>query len=197
MTWRLTERLVDLSRTARPDRADGKHFGSNAATNFAQLPADETAAAFRSRQVFDVLAKPPLGNGGRAELDVSRVAGAMSMCGLDGQSCAVMYAMSRWAPTGPNGEASALDLDAFQFAVERFSLPARLQRQLRRDVEDYMGRRGLRSVHSVEDLVSRDVLYDCGVRRSDERAHVTTRSQTDRSKYWDPVLSELPEIDVL
>lgn len=194
MTWRLTERLVDLSRTVWSDRssADGKPLAKTAETNVAELPEDETSAAIRSRQVFDALAKPPLGDDGRAELDVSRVAEAMSMCGLDGRSCAAMYALSRWAPTGPNGEASALDLDSFQFAVERFSVPARFQRQLHRDVIEYMSRRGLNYVYVVDKLLRTDVLSGCVRLLPKEQLENVKKSRENRLKYWDQILNGLP-----
>lgn len=194
MTWRLSERLIDLSRAVQGDRpsANVTNSATDDLTTYPELPENEVAAAIRSRQVFDLLAKPPLVEDGRAELDVSLVAEAMSMCGMNGPSCAAMYAVSQWAPTGPNGEASALDLDAFQFAVERFSAPARLQKRLRKDVEGYVTRRGLRFHHTVNDFMRTDIIVDCDLRRSDEQLNQTNNCKlTDRQQYWDAVLDEL------
>jgi len=130
MAWRASERLTDVSR-------DGG--GDEDAAAVRVLPEDEPSAAARSRLVFRGLARAPAG-GGPQTLDVSRVAEAMDECGLDGGTCSRRYAGSRWAGTG--GAVARLDAARFQTVVERFAGPARMQRRLRRRVDERAAGRG-------------------------------------------------------
>lgn len=174
MAWRALERLIGLSR----DRAD-EDGGENAAT-VSELPEDESSAAVRSRQVFRELAKVPVA-GGEPELNVSRMEEAMNKCGLDGEACSRMYAVSKWAKT--SGALAVLDLAEFQLVVERFSGPARLQRRLRRRVDEYMAERGLRFVYAVDGFQLTDAPGTS--RRTEREAEL---------RDWDEVLDGLADL---
>lgn len=139
---------MNVSRGVQPpgdEAADAGHA--------TELPENKASAAIRSRLVFHALTGPqpgrmPTGDGGggeRAVLDVSRLALAMDMCGLDGDTYGTMFALSKWA------RFATLDLDEFVTLIERFSSPVRLRDRLRRSVHDYAAGKGLRIVDATRE----------------------------------------------
>jgi CRP-like cAMP-binding protein len=170
--------LVNVSRVQLSGDEDA------AAGDVIGLPNDETSAATRSQWVFYTLTGPgrlPTDDdgGGRAVLDVSRLGLAMDMCGLDGDTCSNMYALSKWAKRG--SRAAQLDVDEFVALIERFSRPARLRDQLRRRVHEYAASRGLRTVDAEDG--------DRGQWSTIEDAWGTDRAVVLRG--WDDILNGL------
>lgn len=141
MAW-TTGRLIDLSqRSKRP-------YESEVAPKF-QLPDDVHELTVRSRRVFYEMAKAPLDDrDGQPEFNTHLMKRALDKCGLDGETYAAMYELSKWAKKGYGS--NSLSLAEFQSVVERFSGPIRIRNQMRRRVNDYMTDHGFGFVYMVD-----------------------------------------------
>lgn len=191
--------MICLSRDQPEDDDDDDNGDDNWRTAADQLPGDEWSAAKRSRRVFYALAAAPEEDaGGERRLDASRMEEAMWQCGLDGEACSKMYAVSKWANKS-DANAKTLDLVEFQSIIERFSSPVRLERRLRRRVEDHVAERGLRFVYTVDEQLRTDTPAEssfgvpsaCVVRTTARTSPVESELRE-----WDELLDGLADVSM-
>lgn len=190
MAWKASERLVHLSRAQQQN--DDTDKGEKIAAESIVLPDDEASAAIRSRKVFYELATTQFrSHDNEPKMDVSHIKEAMERCGLDSEKCGRMYEVSKWAKTDIND--NTLDLAEFQMIIERFSSPARLQKQLREKVDEYMTGHNLEFVYTVDNILQTDSLQECELLPKVNR---TTRRSMEQAeiKNWDEVLDGLTDI---
>lgn len=190
MAWKASERLIELSRSRQHDNDINNDESS--ATNSVELPDDKVSSAIRSQQVFHELATTPFrSHYNEPRIDVSHMKEAMKMCGLDGDKCGRMYEVSKWAKTDIKD--TTFDLTEFQMIIERFSSPARLQKQLRQKVDDYMKRHNLEFVYTVDNILQTDSLQECELLPKVNRMTLRSIKQAE-VKNWDEVLNGLADL---
>ncbi|VVC25282.1 Hypothetical protein CINCED_3A018861 [Cinara cedri] len=186
MSWKASERLIDLSRR-RLDVRDPRDDGGAAVTY--DLPDDERATAIRSRQVFDELAKAPMDDAdGEPELKTSLMETAMVQCGLkNGKKYAAMFVLSKWAKM--RDEPASLNLAEFQAVIERFSSPVRIRNRMRRKVDKYMAHHGFQFANTVDEFTELDYIDAC-VPRAPSTPVKMDGTIVARSKTWNEILNE-------
>lgn len=190
MAWKASKRLIELSRTHQHD--DDTDKGKSSTANSFELPNDKVSAAIRSQQVFHELATTPFhSHYNEPRIDASHMKEAMEMCGLDGNKCGRMYEVSKWVKTDIKD--TMLDLAEFQMIIERFSSPARLQKQLRQKVDDYMKEHNLEFVYTVDHILQTDNLHACEIKPKTSRMTLRSIKQAE-IKNWDEVLDGLADL---
>lgn len=109
-------------------------------------------------------------------------------CGLDGKKYSRMYAMSKWMK---KDQFSGLELNEFQWVIERFSSPLRLD--LHGKVQGYMAEHGYRFQHTIDEVsITDNVNNTCRLANSPS---VTCRSARAAMKLeWDEIFNRISDV---